>query len=129
MVGTLHGTASASSATASSPRRLRIFVTVEFAAVRIVSAHVAGDAIGATDSPEHESWKGMKARCYYPKNVDYHNYGGRGIRVCERWRTSFENFLTDVGERPSPKHSLDRYPNQSGHQFGSYFHKSNVETS
>ena len=56
----------------------------------------------------------MKQRCYNPNNPDFQYYGGRGIRVCERWRTSYKNFIADVGPRPSPKHSIDRYPNNDG---------------
>lgn len=64
----------------------------------------------------YNSWCGMKQRCYYKKNISYHNYGGRGIKVCDRWigEDGFKNFLEDMGERPSNKHSLDRYPNVNG---------------
>lgn len=41
----------------------------------------------------------MRTRCTNPNSDDYHNYGGRGIRVCARW-DSFSNFLLDMGERP-----------------------------
>lgn len=58
--------------------------------------------------PTNRIWRGMKSRCYNPNNYAYENYGGRDIKVCERWRNSFENFLADMGERPSPKHSIDR---------------------
>lgn len=58
-------------------------------------------------SPEYRAWCLMRERCSNPKGPHYHRYGGRGITVCERWG-SFENFLADMGERPSPKHSLDR---------------------
>ena len=61
---------------------------------------------GATGSPTYEVWKSMHQRCTNPKHIGYPNYGGRGIGVCERWR-SFENFLEDMGERPS-QHSIDR---------------------
>jgi hypothetical protein len=54
----------------------------------------------------------MLKRCGNPKHVGYHNYGGRGIAVCDRWR-SFENFLTDMGLRPADT-TLDRYPNNDG---------------
>ena len=56
----------------------------------------------------------MLQRCNNPNNPAYHNYGGRGIKVCERWY-DFNNFLADVGERPHPDRSLDRYPNNDGH--------------
>lgn len=54
----------------------------------------------------YNSWVSMKQRCQYPKAVNYKYYGGRGIRVCERWM-DFENFLTDMGERPDGM-TLDR---------------------
>lgn len=63
---------------------------------------------GATKTPEFKAWTGMRNRCYYPGQDSFEHYGGRGIRVCERWRSSFENFLVDMGPKPTPKHSLDR---------------------
>lgn len=63
---------------------------------------------------EFTSWKGMLERCY-DKDFRYHHYyGGRGISVCERWRNSFVNFINDMGSKPTPKHTLDRYPNMNG---------------
>ena len=53
-------------------------------------------------------WMGMIGRCEDPKRVGYSYYGGRGIRVCDRWRHDFAAFLSDVGVRPSSDHSLDR---------------------
>jgi len=50
----------------------------------------------------------MKYRCLAPTCKHYKNYGGRGIKVCDRWLNSFENFLLDMGRKPSPKHSIDR---------------------
>jgi hypothetical protein len=55
-------------------------------------------------SPEYRVWSGMRVRCSKPRFV---HYGGRGIKVCDRWH-KFENFLADMGRRPSPTHSLDR---------------------
>jgi hypothetical protein len=49
----------------------------------------------------------MHVRCHDAKNKHFRHYGGRGIRVCDRW-DSFENFLADMGSRPSTKHSIDR---------------------
>jgi hypothetical protein len=56
----------------------------------------------------------MNQRCTNPRNKRYADYGGRGIQVCDRWRTSFAAFLEDMGRRPSPEHSIDRYPNNDG---------------
>jgi hypothetical protein len=67
----------------------------------------------SNSTPTYNSWAMMKQRCYNSNRKDYYNYGGAGITVCERWRNSFENFLSDMGERPIGT-TLDRYPNQSG---------------
>lgn len=63
---------------------------------------------GDSKSPEYRSWLGMKERCHNPRDKDFALYGGRGIVVCDRWRTSYENFLADMGRRPTLKHSIDR---------------------
>lgn len=55
---------------------------------------------GKVNSPEYKVWKGMRQRCMNPRNDDYYLYGGRGIKVCARW-DSFENFLADMGPRPT----------------------------
>lgn len=59
-------------------------------------------------------WHGMKSRCLNPNHDKYKNYGGRGIAICERWLNSYEAFVADMGPRPSPKHTIDRYPNNDG---------------
>lgn len=59
-------------------------------------------------TPEYEAWKHMIHRCEAPNDRRWVDYGGRGIRVCSKWRASYVAFLADVGPRPSPKHSLDR---------------------
>jgi hypothetical protein len=73
-----------------------------------------GHASGGKISSEYKSWAGMKYRCYDPKYYQFKNYGGRGIKVCDRWLNSFENFLEDMGPKPSQLHTLDRYPNKNG---------------
>ena len=59
----------------------------------------------------------MKSRCLNPKSQQYHNYGGRGIKVCDRWQR-FENFYADMGDRPSAQHTLDRRDNDRGYEPG-----------
>lgn len=58
----------------------------------------------------------MIQRCTNPNNAKYKYYGGRGVKVCERWRgpEGFSNFTEDMGQRPSPRHSIDRYPDNRG---------------
>ena len=65
-------------------------------------------------TPEYGAWSCMKSRCTNPNAKQFKYYGGRGIKICKRWFHSFENFLSDMGRRPSSKHSLDRYPNING---------------
>jgi len=62
-------------------------------------------------TPEYRAWRHMKTRCYNAKAPFWRHYGGRGIIVCDRWKNSFVNFFTDMGLRPSPKHSIDRIDN------------------
>jgi hypothetical protein len=61
--------------------------------------------------PEYAIWLGMKTRCYNQNNKDYPAYGGRGIVVCDAWRTSFAAFHRDMGPRPYATMSLDRIDN------------------
>lgn len=63
---------------------------------------------GMTNSPEYECWLHIKRRCFNKNDKDYENYGGRGIAVCSSWLSSFEAFFSDMGPRPSSKHSIDR---------------------
>ena len=58
-------------------------------------------------SPEYRSWQMMRNRCRNPKAQDYAYYGGRGIVVCESWE-KFENFLADMGRKPTAEHTLER---------------------
>lgn len=67
--------------------------------------------------PLYSTWQGMKNRCMNPKSDTYGYYGGRGIKVCERW-LDFANFLEDVGDKPTLKHSLDRIDNDGDYEPG-----------
>ncbi len=67
---------------------------------------------GQSGSRTFRSWSAMKSRCSNPNTKRFYDYGGRGIRVCERWNR-FENFLADMGERPEGK-TIDRYPDKNG---------------
>lgn len=62
---------------------------------------------GASNTPEYQVWLSMRRRCEDPKATRYSNYGGRGICVCVRWQT-FENFIADMGSRPSSKEGARR---------------------
>lgn len=63
---------------------------------------------GLNKTSEYRTWCSMKERCLNLNNKDYKYYGGRGIKICDRWLNSFENFYEDMGNKPSKKHSIDR---------------------
>ncbi len=62
---------------------------------------------GKTKSAEYRSWFAAKQRCGNKNHAMYPHYGGRGIKVCDRWQ-SFENFIADMGEKPGKEYSIDR---------------------
>src|SRR6266404_1767079 len=66
---------------------------------------------GAARTPEYEIWKSMKQRCSNPRNRSFKNYGGRGIKLCERWQISFLAFIADMGRRPAPDLTVERIDN------------------
>lgn len=74
--------------------------------------HSASKANGGKAKPEYGIWHAMLQRCENRKAAGYPYYGGRGIKVCERWH-QFEEFLADMGPRP-PGLSIDRFPNNDG---------------
>lgn len=79
-----------------------------------------GDSRGGKTTSEYNSWSNMIGRCENRNHPRYADYGGRGIKVCDRWRRGennklgFECFLIDMGRKPSPQHSLDRFPDNDG---------------
>lgn len=70
---------------------------------------------GLSDNPEHRTWTRIRERCNNPSHGDYTRYGGRGIRVCERWDV-FENFLADMGPRNGL--TIDRIDNDGDYEPG-----------
>ena len=75
------------------------------------SQSIASRKHGGWKTTEYNIWLKLRQRCENPKDPRFHNYGGRGIAVCQRWRASFVDFLADVGKRPSSEHSLNRIDN------------------
>lgn len=69
---------------------------------------------GRSYSPTYTTWIHMKDRCNNPKHTHFQHYGGRGIKICERWEYNFENFLEDMGERPKG-YTLNRIDNDGGY--------------
>ncbi len=59
-------------------------------------------------STEYSSWQSIKNRCLNPTVINYNDYGGRGIIICDRWKNSFENFLQDMGNKPDKSYSIER---------------------
>lgn len=66
-----------------------------------------GGYLGGKEKAEHYIWRTMVNRCNNPNDAAYKYYGAKGIKVCKRWH-KYENFLVDMGERPSKDHSIDR---------------------
>lgn len=80
-------------------------------AQRVNRKSVSKDFTGTLENhPLYKTWKSMLMRCNNPNVRGYKHYGGRGIKVCDRWSgdLGFENFINDMGERPTLDHTLDR---------------------
>lgn len=90
------------------------FIRGKLIEVNIRHGHAKRNAASLT----YRSWRKMMARCRDPKSNRYALYGGRGIKVCERWASSFSNFLAEMGERPSKAHSIDRIETDGNYQPG-----------
>jgi hypothetical protein len=75
---------------------------------------------GLYKTPEYKCWINIRQRCYNANDPCYPYYGGRGIRVCERW-LSLQSFLDDMGPRPSPRHSIERDNTNGDYEPGNCF--------
>ncbi len=68
------------------------------------------------EHPLYHTWNNMKARCYDKNSTNYNNWGGRGIKVCKKWKYDFEQFVLDMGDKPSSEYSLDRIDNNKNYK-------------
>jgi hypothetical protein len=73
---------------------------------------------GLSKTAEYKVWAGIKRRCLNPNDASFPAYGGSGVTVCDRWASSFEAFLADVGSRPSASHTIERADNAKGYEPG-----------
>ncbi len=73
---------------------------------------------GMSRTPIYNCWAGIKQRCLDPNTVGYHNYGGRGIKICDRWKNSFEAFYKDVKDIYDPSLTIDRIDNEGDYEPG-----------
>lgn len=71
---------------------------------------------GATHHPLYPTWNYMLTRCYNTKSEGYEHYGGRGIKICDRWLNNPHAFFEDMGPKPSPKHSIDRIDSEGDYE-------------
>ena len=79
------------------------------------SVIIHGHSRRGNKSIEYQTWNNMIERCYHPSHVGYQYYGARGIKVCDRWRNSFQSFLEDMGPKPKGL-SLDRINNDGNYE-------------
>lgn len=98
-----------------SIRKVKGFTCPECTVIRVSQASIKH---GKTETPEYKTWTDVKTRCLNPSSTGYKNYGGRGITICNRWKDSFEAFLEDMGEKPTPNHSIDRIDNDGNYEPG-----------
>lgn len=79
---------------------------------------IHGLASNGTITKEYRCWRNIITRCCDPKHNSFKNYGGRGIRVCDRWKHSVTDFISDVGLAPSPRHSIERIETDGNYEPG-----------
>lgn len=75
-----------------------------------------GEAAPGKVTAEYRCWAAMIKRCEYKDGIGWKDYGGRGITVCERWRNSYENFLSDMGRKPTANHTIERDENDGNYE-------------
>lgn len=68
-----------------------------------------------TKKAEYTTWQNIKSRCLNRKSKSFKNYGGRGIKICDEWKNSFEQFYKDIGQKPSDKHTIERINNDGNY--------------
>lgn len=85
---------------------------VEEVANRGIHGHTKGGSV----SKLYRAWVNMKTRCYNERSSSYSYYGARGIKVCDRWLNNFENFVNDIGEPPTNKHTIDRIDSNGNYE-------------
>jgi len=78
--------------------------------------HMEKERHGMESSKEYKSWHNMKLRCYNVKDINYKHYGGRGIKVCDKWLNSFTAFYKDMGDKPFSKAQIDRIDNNGDYE-------------
>lgn len=86
---------------------------VPFQAQRTRQTKIIHGLFGTT---EYNSWNAMRNRCLNVKAVNYKNYGGRGITICPQWLDDPEQFLKDMGYKPTNKHTLERIKNDGNYE-------------
>lgn len=110
--GRWHAICECGTAATVNGQNLRRGVSTSCGCLRNESVKKSRTTHGATcdgKSPKTYSiWKAMKKRCSNPSSADYVYYGGKGIKVCDRWVKSYQSFLDDMGECPSPDMTIDR---------------------
>ncbi len=87
----------------------------EVAAENARAGATHGQSRSGQMTPEYKTWASMITRCENRNSKSYRYYGARGIRVCGRWRRSFQAFFADMGKRPSLEHSIHRLRNDRGY--------------
>jgi hypothetical protein len=75
------------------------------------------------DPPHYNRWEQMKQRCYNSNKPEYHRYGGRGIKVCDEWRSkdgylNYVAYIETLGDQPTPNHTIDRIDNDGDYKPG-----------